>query len=311
MTQFFESIDEIDLRKDKPVVLTIGAFDGVHLAHQELLEEAVSRARDIGGVSAALTFRNHPRSVIRPMDAPALLTDWPTKKELLQKTGIDVVAGLLFDEALMKMEAKDFVQRVIAAAFGARIVLSGPQFSFGRGGGGGGALLGEMGEKLGFIYDRREPVLIHGVKVSSTHVRELLSRGEVAEAACFLGRPHRNHGIVMGGDQLGRKIGYPTANMDIPRDLQKPADGVYAVMASINKDRDKHRAMMNLGWRPTVGGRDHRCEVHLIDFEGELVGKELRVDYISRLRGEQKFDGVDALRAQLAKDRIAALEALA
>lgn len=289
-----------------PVVLTIGTFDGVHQAHQALMGEAVSRAQASGGTSAVLTFRNHPREVVAPHRAGPLLTPWARKRELILAMGIDALVGLTFDAQLARMSAEDFVSRIIVDGLGAKVLISGPDFRFGHRGAGGPEELAAMAKVRGFEFVRREPILIDGVRASSTAVREALTQGDVLLASHLLGRPHDADGVVVTGDRIGRTIGFPTANLEISPDTAIPADGAYAVRVIRCKDGTSHGGMMNLGFRPTVNGREHRREVHLLDFSGNLEGERLRVQWIERLRDEKKFAGLEELKAQLARDREAA-----
>lgn len=304
----FESLEEAALPAGRPVALTIGTFDGVHMAHKALLREAVERAREMNGLAVALTFRNHPRAIVSPEDTPPLLTEWKEKCLYIQEQGVDIVVGLLFDKKFAATPADVFVKEVIAGKFQAKFVISGPGFHFGRGGTGNAELLRAMSAGLGYAYKRRDPVFFDGEKVSSTRIRRALADGNAALASQLLTRPHANHGSVVPGDGLGRQIGFPTANLDINEHVLIPADGVYAVR--VYTPGQCVPGMMNIGWRPTVGGKDRRCEVHLIDWSRDLLGVDLRVEYVKRLRGEVKFDGLDGLKAQLAKDRKASLEAL-
>lgn len=306
----FESLEEVRLPDNVPVVLTIGTFDGVHMAHQALIAEALERAAALGGIAAVLTFRNHPRDIVAPELAPALLTAWPEKRRLILGYGAHMLTGLLFDLNLAQTPAEEFVRQVIHDRFHARVVLSGPNFHFGHRAEGNPALLALLGDELGFEFHCRLPMMYGGEKISSTRIRGALVRGDVAEAAALLTRPHFNEGPVVSGDRLGRTIGFPTANLAIPKAFLVPADGVYAVRATLPHG-ETFGGMMNIGWRPTVGGRDRRYEVHLLDFPGgELQGQRIRVHYVARLRDEQKFSGLEALKAQLALDRESAAKAL-
>lgn len=305
----FDNLDSIELPHDKVVVLTVGTFDGVHMAHQALIGEAVKRAREAEGVAAVLTFRNHPRSVVAPDACPPLLTGWEDKRCLLLDLGVDVLVGLEFNRELAEIAAEDFLRRIVAGKLRARIVLCGPAFHFGKGARGHADLIERMAPELEFEFFCREPVMYLGEKVSSTRIRAAVQQGDVELARELLTRPHRNAGRVVTGDRLGRTIGFPTANMEVDGRILVPGDGVYAVRAALPSG-ELCPGMMNIGWRPTVGGGEHRKEVHLIDFEGELEGQRLQVEYVARLRGEQKFDGLEELKIQLGRDRDAALRAL-
>ncbi len=305
-----ERLEDVELPHGRAVALTIGTFDGVHRAHQSLLAETVARARAHGGLAVALTFRNHPRGIVAPERLPRLLTPWEHKRELLLAQGVDLVVGLEFDEDFSRMSAEAFIRDVITGRFRARVVLSGPGFHFGHGGRGNAALLQTLSGEFDYQYICREPVVFAGEKVSSTRIRRLLEAGEVSLARELLARPHRNAGIVVRGDRIGRTIGFPTANLEISPDSLVPLDGVYAVRVTFG-GHAPWPAMMNIGTRPTVRGQEHRKEVHIIGFDDDLEGLELRVEYIARLRDERKFDGLNELKAQLARDREAALEAIA
>lgn len=304
--RIYESLEGLDLREGSPVVLTIGTFDGVHRAHQEIFREAVQRANALGGRAAVLTFRNHPRAIVDPEHTPPLLTDWDMKRNLIAEFGVDVIVGLDFKPDFARIRAEDFVRRIVAGQFAAKVVMSGPGFHFGHMAKGGPDLLRAMSGELGYTYHKREPVLYEGEKVSSTRIRKALAGGDVALAKALLDRPHKSRGRVVDGNKLGRTIGFPTANIRVDPRILVPGDGVYAVEADL-PGGVSWPGMMNIGWRPTVGGDEHRLEVHLIDFQGDLMGEEISVRYIDRLRGEEKFDGLDQLKAQLAKDRQAAI----
>ncbi|MCC6545725.1 bifunctional riboflavin kinase/FAD synthetase [Candidatus Sumerlaeota bacterium] len=308
MAQVFENLNDVMLPANKPVVLTIGTFDGVHCAHQALLRETIEEARRQNGIAAVLTFQNHPRTVIAPGHEPMLLTNWPAKRDLILAQGIDVLVGIPFDESLLQMPAEQFVSDVIGKKFGARAVMSGPAFHFGFRGAGNSELLQKLSDKHAYVYKRQDPISLHGCRVSSTLIRDMLDRGDVAGAAELLTRPHRNVGTVVTGDGIGRTIQFPTANMQLAQDVLIPPRGVYAVR--VTDGASTYPAMMNIGWRPTVGGKELRNEIHLLDFDGDLVGRRMTIDYVKRLRDEKKFDGLDALREQLQQDRVAARAAL-
>lgn len=305
----YENLEDLSLEGDAPVFLTIGTFDGVHRAHQSLLNEAVREARAHGGLAATLTFRNHPRAIVNPESCPPLITPWNRKKYLLTSQGIDVVVGLAFTPQFAQTHAENFIQDVIKKRFNTRVLISGPDFHFGRGGKGNAKLLTAMSKTLGFEYRRQEPMVFDGIKISSTRIRQCLLEGDVSTAAQLLGRPHNHTGLVVPGDKLGRTIGFPTANLDPEPGVLLPKDGVYAVRIK-RGGRQVYNGMMNIGWRPTVGGKEHRREVHLFDFDGELSGETLEVQYLQRLRDEQKFASLDDLRIQLQQDSKEAIRVL-
>jgi len=294
-------------------VVAAGNFDGVHLGHQAVLGEAKALATSLGAPFAVLTFEPHPRAVFQPGLPPFRLTPFRAKSLVLETLGVDLLFTLHFDLAFAQKTAEQFVAEVLVAALGAKAVVVGYDFVFGNKRRGTAALLTAEGAKHGFAVKIVAPVAAAGgVIYSSTHIREHLVAGRPREAAALLGRPWEIDGRVDVGDKLGRTIGFPTANIDLA-DYLRPAPGVYAVRAGI-EDGGKvewHDGAANLGWRPTVGGKDLRLETHLFDFSGDLYGKHLRVALIERLRPEQRFDGLDALKAQIAADCVQARQILA
>ncbi|MDK2972777.1 MAG: riboflavin kinase / adenylyltransferase [Candidatus Sumerlaeota bacterium] len=309
--EVFESLDAISLPDSGgPVFLAVGTFDGVHLGHQALLNDLCERAAAAGGLAVAFTFQNHPRSVVTPKACPRLLSPWPLKRRLLGRLPLHAVVAPRFDEMLRRMEALDFVAGVLVGRCRAHHIQSGENFRFGHDRAGGPQLLEKLAGPLGFSYQCLLPVLGAGERISSSRIRAVVGRGEVETAAALLGRPHQFSAPVVSGDGLGRRIGFPTANLAVDPAIQLPADGVYAVLAYVRDDPQPHPAMMNLGFRPTVGGRDHRAEVHLIGFAGDLVGAELTIQFVARLRGEERFPSPEALTQQLARDRENSLQVL-
>jgi riboflavin kinase / FMN adenylyltransferase len=285
-------------------VVAAGNFDGVHLGHQAVLGEAKALATSLSAPFAVLTFEPHPRAVFQPGLPPFRLTPFRAKSLVLEALGVDLLFTLHFDLVFAQKTAEQFVAEVLVAGLGAKAVVVGYDFVFGNKRRGTPDLLTAEGGKHGFAVKIVAPVAAAGgVVYSSTHIREHLVAGRTREAAALLGRAWEIDGRVEIGDKLGRTIGFPTANIDLA-DYLRPAPGVYAVRAGI-EDGSKtewHGGAANLGWRPTVGGKDLRLETHLFDFSGDLYGKHLRVALIERLRPEQRFAGLDALKAQIAVD---------
>jgi riboflavin kinase/FMN adenylyltransferase len=294
-------------------VVAAGNFDGVHLGHQAVLGEAKALAKSLGAPFAVLTFEPHPRAVFQPGLPPFRLTPFRAKSLVLETLGVDLLFTLHFDLAFAQKTAEEFVAEVLVAGLGAKAVVVGYDFVFGNKRRGNSELLKTEGPKHGFAVKIVSPVAAPGgVVYSSTQIREHLVAGRPREAAALLGRPWEIDGRVEVGDKIGRTIGFPTANIDLA-DYLRPAPGVYAVRAGI-EDGGKtewHDGAANLGWRPTVGGKDLRFETNLFDFSGDLYGKHLRVALVERLRPEQRFDGLDALKAQIAADCQKAREILA
>jgi riboflavin kinase/FMN adenylyltransferase len=288
--------------------VTIGAYDGVHRGHRAVIAEVRRLAAARGVPSAVVTFDRHPAQVVRPASAPALLTDLEQKIELLATTGVDAVVVVPFDDERATESAEDFVAEVLVGALGTCVVVVGADFHFGKGRGGNVELLRRMGpvhgfEVVGFDLLGADDVALAAHKVSSTAVRELLRAGEVSEAAVLLGRPHEVRGIVVTGDQRGRQLGFPTANVKLPQEICLPSDGIYAGWY-LRPDGSRHPAAINLGRRPTFYDDQpySLLEAYLLDFDGDLYGEPARVQFVERLRAELRFDGIDTLIAQMHRD---------
>ncbi|MCU1448403.1 MAG: Riboflavin biosynthesis protein [Acidimicrobiales bacterium] len=295
--------------------VTIGAYDGVHLGHRAVIAEVRRRASTLGCPTAVVTFDRHPASVVRPESAPKLLTDLEQKLELLAAAGVDYTVVIHFDEERSHESAEDFVNEVLAGCLRARLVVVGEDFHFGRNRGGNVDLLRRMGPSLGFDVEGLTLVPAPGLEgpVSSTSVRHALGAGDVATAARLLGRPHEVRGVVEKGDGRGGSVlGFPTANVAVPADILLPADGIYAGWYE-RPDGSTHATAISLGRRPTFypEGGPRMLEAYLLDFEGALYGERARVRFVSRLRGEERFESTDALVAQMNKDVEAARAALA
>ncbi len=284
-------------------VVVAGNFDGVHRGHQALFARARAEAEARGLVLAALTFDPHPRTVLGNAP-PALLTTTARRVELIARLGVEHIFIRRFDRTFAGWSAERFVEDLVVRTLRARVVIAGNNFRFGAKRAGDDALLAALGPKLGFEAFTLEATDEKG-PLSSSRARTALLAGDVREAAHVLGRPHSVEGVVEAGAQLGRTIGFRTANLGDVRELVPP-DGVYAVAvdrASGDAPRAVATGVMNIGVRPTVGGDASRTlEAHLFDFDGDLYGQPLRVHFIERLRDEKRFDGLDALKAQIARD---------
>lgn len=293
--------------------VAVGNFDGVHRGHKAVIAEAGRIARAEGVPHGVLTFEPHPRRFFRPDDPPFRLSTLRTKTHWIAATGADLLFVLPFDGTLAKKDPAAFVGSVLTEGLGVRHVVIGHNFRFGQGRSGTAEALIALGEQAGFSVTQMDAVrAANGDEISSTRVRELLAAGDPAGAARLLGQWWEVEGRVQHGDKRGRTIGFPTANVEMGEQLV-PALGVYAVRAAIDDGgvpvwRD---AVANLGRRPTVDGLKLSFEVHLMDFAGDLYGKHLRVQMIGFVRPEKKFDGLDALKAQIAADAETARQMLA
>jgi riboflavin kinase/FMN adenylyltransferase len=289
--------------------VTIGAYDGVHLGHRAVIAEVRRRADERGLATAVVTFDRHPAAVVRPESAPRLLTDLDQKLELLAETGIDYCLVVTFDEARSRETAAEFVREVLVGCLEARTVVVGDDFHFGHGREGNVALLRTMGADLGFDVEGLDLVDADGKpaadadRVSSTRIRHALVAGDLAASNAMLGRPYELRGIVARGDERGRDLGFPTANVSVPGDILLPADGIYAGWFE-RPDGSVHQAAISLGRRPTFYAEAHASllEAHLLDFTGDLYGERVKVRFVARLRGEERFESVAALVEQIGRD---------
>jgi riboflavin kinase/FMN adenylyltransferase len=299
--------------QDRASVLAIGNFDGVHRGHVAVLDEARALARQQGAPFAVLTFEPHPRNYFQPDTPPFRLTPLRPKARRLEALGVDLLFVLSFDAELASKPAEAFIQDILVDGLAARHVVIGYDFVFGKGRGGDGALLEAQGAKHGFGVTRVGQVTgADGGAFSSTVIRNHLREGRPAEAAKALGRLWEVEGHVHPGDQRGRTIGFPTANLDLEGYLL-PKFGVYAVRLGLEAPTDPvwHDGVANLGLRPTIGDGKVLLEAHMFDRDDDLYGRLLRVQLVDFIRPEQKFDGLDALKAQIARDCDKAREILA
>jgi len=289
--------------------VTIGNFDGVHLGHQAVLRQLAARAAALGVPACAVTFEPHPREFFAPEQAPARLSRLRDKAAAIARLGIDRLLVLRFDRALTELEPERFVEQVLLEGLGARDVLVGDDFRFGRRRRGDFALLAEQGRARGFAVEAAATHCLDGERVSSTRVRAALADGDMDAAARLLGDPYTIRGRVIHGDKLGRDLGYPTANLALDR-YRLATSGVFAVVACDDRGRSLP-GVANLGWRPTVGGKRPLLEVHAFDFDGDLYGAHLTVELLERLRPEERFDSLDALVEHMHEDARVARAVLA
>jgi riboflavin kinase/FMN adenylyltransferase len=285
----------------RPVCAAIGVFDGVHLGHQEVLRRTISDAERSGAMSVVVTFDCHPNAVVAPAHVPPLIYPLWKKLEVLESLELNAVYIIHFDKAFSQIEGNQFVLG-LARDFGKIQAISvGAHFEFGHRRSGNVDLLKAMGAKLGFAVNALDDLDLNGQPVSSTRIRDAVRAGDFASASAMLGRPYTLCGAVVEGEHLGRKLGFPTANLNIDGILTPPP-GVYAADAEIRGE--KRRAAVNIGHRPTVHSQDPKLhvEAHLLDFIGDIVGQNLELVFLKKLRDEQKFPSLESLGAQIAKD---------
>ena len=307
MTDVVVGIDALSAPPNGSAI-TIGTFDGVHLGHRALIALTVAEARERGLTAVVLTWDRHPAATLRPEKAPPMLSSPERKIELLQETGADVVAVLPFDVPLSQREPESFVEEILVKGLGARLVLVGEGWRFGRGRAGTVDLLSDLGRELGFETRGVTLEEVGGAAASSSRVRKAVTSGDLVLAERLLGRPFDLDGVVGHGDARGAGLGFPTANVAIDPEIAAPPVGVYAGRA--NTDASWFAAATNVGVNPTFGGSGSpRIETYLIGFEGDLYGRTLRVEFWERLRDEKRFDSVDELVEQMGRD-VAVTEAL-
>jgi riboflavin kinase / FMN adenylyltransferase len=298
--QILRSISELAALPG-PLFLAIGVFDGVHLGHQAVISTSASHAKEAGGTPVVVTFDPHPAKVLRPNDAPHLLTATQHKIALIRDLGVAHLLVLRFDRAFAATAPEEFVQQLVTKSKLLREICVGHEWSFGKGRAGNLALLKELGRNDGFNVVGVEAVKVNGEVVSSTAIRKAVADGNLVKATQMLGREYTILGTVIAGEKLGRRLGFPTANLSAHSE-QFPPNGVYVAEARLAGSL--HRGVANLGYRPTVaaGKPERLLELHLFDLEREIYGEEMEVRFLRYLRPEQKFEDLEALKAQIARD---------
>ncbi|MBN7812070.1 bifunctional riboflavin kinase/FAD synthetase [Algoriphagus sp. H41] len=290
----------------KNAVVTSGTFDGVHLGHQKILKRIREIARSIQGETVLITFWPHPRLVLYPKEHNLrLLSTFEEKAKLLRQFGIDHLITIPFTQEFSQLTSEEFIRKVLIDAIHTRKLVIGYDHRFGKNREGSFEYLKANSHAFGLELEEISRQDVEEIAVSSTKIRKALESGDVKTAESCLGRPYELNGLVIKGQQIGRSIGFPTANIHIPNDYKLiPRDGVYAVEASV--EGVLYKAMLNIGNRPTVDGTKKTVEAHLFDFQGDLYSKQITVYFHEFLREERKFDSLEALKAQLGKDQQAA-----
>lgn len=304
----FYSLEDVGSPKDHPpTCLAVGVFDGVHRGHVHLLERARALAREAADTGpplrlGVLTFQNHPLTLLRPTEAPPMLSSVARRLDWIEALGFDIAAALHFNEYISHLEPRRFLEEIVIGAFSARRIVCGPDFHFGYRGTGTVELIKSLEPVLNLRVEPVEALLHDNKPISSSRIRRLVREGHVREAELLLGRPYEIEGTVIPGHQRGRKLGFPTANLETPGKIVLPRTGVYVV--SVETPEAIYPAMMNVGYSPTFGDiEDVRLEVHLLDFEGNLLGRRLRVSLLEFLREEIHFPSAEALVRQLHQDK--------
>ncbi|WP_378952419.1 bifunctional riboflavin kinase/FAD synthetase [Pelosinus sp. sgz500959] len=281
------------------MTIALGTFDGIHLGHQKIISRAVELAKEINGTSVVFTFSTHPLAVVAPKRCPLQLVTQDDKAELIEKLGVDVLLTIPFTPEFLKYSAEQFIDLALKNLDPKHIVI-GPNYFFGYKRSGTPELLQQAGIQHGFKVEIHPIVYVDDVIVSSTLIRKLIGNGHVDQAAHLLGRPVKVNGIVIHGAKRGRKMGYPTVNLEIPNHLILPADGVYAVSLTIKNIQ--YNGIANIGNNPTFQGTDRRLEVHILNFSGDLYGQSITVCFLKHIRGQVTFADAEGLKSQIYHD---------
>ena len=287
--------------RDRKVCLAIGVFDGVHLGHQQIIRQTVADARQHNGLALVVTFDQHPSSIVAPDRVPPLIYSQPQKVRAIKFLGAEVLLEIHFDKSFSEQTGESFIRGLARDLGSIHSICVGADFVFGQKRSGNVSLLKKLGEELQFTVHGMAEVSLDGRVVSSTRIREAIRAGDFDAASQMLGRAYSLAGLVAHGDQLGHQLGFPTANL-ATSGLLLPPNGVYAAHATVQGRT--HRAVLNIGLRPTVNNPapQLRVEVHLLDFAGDLYGQVMEVTFAAKLRDEKKFSSLDELKAQIALD---------
>lgn len=285
----------------RKVCVAIGVFDGVHLGHQQIIRQTVADARQHDALAVVVTFDRHPNAIVAPDKTPPQIFSRSQKMRTIESLGADAALEIPFDQPFSEKSGESFIRELAGGLGKIHSICVGADFVFGRQRSGNVAVLKRLGSELGFQVHGLAKLALDGKTVSSTRIREAIQTGKLDAASQMLGRPCAICGQVMAGDKIGRKIGFPTANLDAAK-LVLPPDGVYAAFTKV--DGQPYRVALNIGFRPTVtpGRSELRVEAHLLDFSGELYGRELELELLGKLREERKFNSADELREQIVRD---------
>lgn len=300
--KIYNSLEEI---KDiEPTVVALGNFDGIHRGHQEIISRTVKEAASAGLKSGVFTFSNHTSSVLKNVP-PVKNILYPDQKiSILEEMGVDYMFNIPFTEEILRMNPEEFIDRILVDKFNIREAYCGFNYTFGYKASGTAEVLMHEGLKRGFGIHVQEPYVIDGIVVSSTYIRQLIEEGRMEECTKFMGRMYAIDGEIVMGNKLGRTFGFPTCNTIVDETMITPPNGVYITTCTI--DGVKRPSVTNVGVKPTIGKYEKNIETHIFDFNEDVYGKRIRVDFIKHTRPEKKFDGLDDLKKQIQSDCIEA-----
>ena len=291
------SIEKIDTIKES--VVTIGNFDGIHKGHQVLIEKATEYAKKNNVISTVFTFNNHPVNYFKPNSIKNIITN-NDKIKILKTMGVDYIINIPFDEYMTKISGYDFVKDILIDKLGAKKIIVGHDFTFARNKEGNIDLLKELSKKNGFLLEIVNPVKIDDIRISSSYIRKLILDGKVEDARKYLGRNYKLSGEVIHSKKLGRTIGFPTANISIDENIIIPKVGIYATKVYVNGTI--YYGATNVGYNPTVNGNKLSIETNILEFNDDIYGKVITIEFLERIRDEKKFNGIEELKEQLQKD---------
>ena len=291
------SIEKIDTIKES--VVTIGNFDGIHKGHQVLIEKATEYAKKNNVISTVFTFNNHPVNYFKPNSIKNIITN-NDKIKILKTLGVDYIINIPFDEYMTKISGYDFVKDILIDKLGAKKIIVGHDFTFARNKEGNIDLLKELSKKNGFLLEIVNPVKIDDIRISSSYIRKLILDGKVEDARKYLGRNYKLSGEVIHSKKLGRTIGFPTANISIDENIIIPKVGIYATKVYVNGTI--YYGATNVGYNPTVNGNKLSIETNILEFNDDIYGKIITIEFLERIRDEKKFNGIEELKEQLQKD---------
>lgn len=291
------SMDKIGIIKES--VITIGNFDGLHRGHQVLIKKTTEYAKENNISSIVFTFKNHPVNYFKPNSVKNIITNYE-KIELLKSMNVDYIINIPFDEYMTKISGHDFVKEVLLDTLGAKKIIVGHDFTFARNKEGNINLLKELSKIYGFELEIVNSIKLDNIRVSSTNIRELISNGDVEKAYKYLGRYYKLSGEVIHARKIGRTIGFPTANISIDKNMIVPKVGIYATKVYI--DGEIYYGATNVGYNPTVNGKNLSIETNILEFNDDIYGKIITIEFLERIRDEKKFNGIEELKNQLQKD---------
>ena len=291
------SIEKIDTIKES--VVTIGNFDGIHKGHQVLIEKATEYAKKNNVISTVFTFNNHPVNYFKPNSIKNIITN-NDKIKILKTMGVDYIINIPFDEYMTKISGYDFVKDILIDKLGAKKIIVGHDFTFARNKEGNIDLLKELSKKNGFLLEIVNPVKIDDIRISSSYIRKLILDGKVEDARKYLGRNYKLSGEVIHSKKLGRTIVFPTANISIDENIIIPKVGIYATKVYVNGTI--YYGATNVGYNPTVNGNKLSIETNILEFNDDIYGKIITIEFLERIRDEKKFNGIEELKEQLQKD---------